>query len=41
MKKQDTEQDEFWKGKFGKDYVARNSVKRLLKNNISLFSKIF
>tara|TARA_A100001234_G_scaffold48151_1_gene40302 strand:- start:5412 stop:6029 length:618 start_codon:yes stop_codon:yes gene_type:complete len=35
------EQQKFWSGNFGKEYVKRNSLKRLLKNNIGLFSKIF
>ena len=37
-----TEQESFWHGKFGDDYVDRNSEanKALVSGNINLFSKI-
>lgn len=35
-----TEQEDFWSGKFGDDYVDRNSDNQLFYNNIVLFSKI-
>ena len=41
MSKNKNEQQDFWMGKFGRDYVSRNSIKRLSKNSIALFSKIF
>ncbi len=36
-----TEQEEFWAGEFGNDYVDRNKSTELLTSNIALFSKIF
>ena len=41
MSKKKNEQQDFWMGKFGRDYVSRNSIKILSKNSIALFSKIF
>lgn len=41
MSSKKNDQQAFWMGKFGRDYVSRNSLKRLVKNNLSLFSKIF
>ena len=38
--KYQTEQEEFWAGDFGLDYMKRNTGKELLATNISLFSKI-
>lgn len=35
-----TEQEEFWAGKFGDDYIARNAGAALLGSNISLLAKI-
>ncbi len=35
-----TEQEEFWSGAFGDDYIGRNESEGLLASNISLFSKI-
>ena len=35
-----TEQEKFWAGKFGDDYVERGNRSHSLSNNISLFSKI-
>jgi len=36
-----TEQEAFWHGNFGDDYVERNKSSQLLSSNIALFSKIF
>jgi len=41
MKNKKNDQQKFWAGKFGKEYVSRNSIQRLSKNSIALFSKIF
>lgn len=35
-----TEQEEFWAGKFGEDYIARNTGDMLLGSNISFLSKM-
>jgi len=35
-----TDQEEFWAGRFGDDYIARNTGDALLGSNISLLSKI-
>jgi len=35
-----TEQEAFWAGEFGKDYVGRNRSEQLLASNLSLFSRI-
>lgn len=35
-----TEQEKFWAGKFGDDYIARNQSTKLIASNIALFSKI-
>ena len=35
-----TEQEEFWSGDFGNDYVERNQGDKLLAINISIFSKV-
>lgn len=35
-----TEQEAFWAGEFGNDYIVRNDTDRLIAGNISLFSKI-
>lgn len=35
-----TEQEEFWAGKFGDDYVGRNTGDRLIGSNASLFAKM-
>lgn len=34
------EQEKFWKGKFGNDYISRNKNHSILKSNIHLFKKI-
>lgn len=36
-----TEQENFWAGDFGKDYIKRNNDKKIIASNISFFSKIF
>ena len=36
-----TEQEKFWMGKFGDDYVERGDKSLALSGNVSLFSKIF
>lgn len=38
--KHKTEQEEFWAGEFGSDYVDRNQGSKLLASNLSLFSTI-
>jgi pseudaminic acid biosynthesis-associated methylase len=35
-----TEQEKFWEGDFGDDYIERNKGSRLLASNISLFSRV-
>lgn len=35
-----TDQEEFWAGKFGDDYIARNTGDALLGSNISLLAKM-
>lgn len=34
-----TEQEEFWAGNFGDDYIERNKSERLLASNLNFFSK--
>ena len=34
-----SEQEAFWAGDFGKDYIQRNQSKELLASNINFFSK--
>ncbi len=36
-----TEQEEFWSGSFGNDYIQRNESPSYLASNIAFFSKIF
>ena len=36
-----TEQETFWHGEFGDEYVERNQGLQLKAGNIHLFSKIF
>lgn len=38
--KNETDQEKFWKGDFGHDYITRNGSKELLASNINMFSKI-
>ena len=40
MKTYKTEQEEFWSGEFGDEYINRNSSDYLLASNIALFSDI-
>ena len=35
-----TDQEDFWAGKFGDDYIARNDDSRILAGNMRLFSSI-
>jgi len=35
-----TEQENFWAGKFGNDYIERNALNRTIRSNIRLFSRI-
>ncbi|MCW7752395.1 hypothetical protein OOT00_00145 [Desulfobotulus sp. H1] len=39
-KKYQTEQEDFWAGSFGTEYIERNRTPQLLASNIHLFSKI-
>ena len=34
-----TEQEEFWAGEFGTEYIQRNQSKVLLASNINFFSR--
>ncbi|WP_130537798.1 pseudaminic acid biosynthesis-associated methylase [Thiomicrorhabdus indica] len=36
-----TEQEAFWAGSFGDDYIERNQSKELLAANLAFFSKVF
>ena len=40
MKNYKTQQEEFWAGEFGDEYIARNKDAWLLASNLSLFSSI-
>lgn len=40
MSKYKTEQEEFWAGEFGDQYINRNSDKKILASKIVVFSKI-
>ncbi|WP_378950621.1 pseudaminic acid biosynthesis-associated methylase [Pelosinus sp. sgz500959] len=35
-----TEQEQFWAGEFGNQYIKRNNGERLIASNLALFSKI-
>lgn len=35
-----TEQENFWQGEFGDEYIKRNNNKKLISSNTALFSKI-
>ncbi|MGE0930832.1 pseudaminic acid biosynthesis-associated methylase [Peijinzhouia sedimentorum] len=35
-----TEQEEFWAGSFGEEYIKRNQSKELLASNLALFTKM-
>lgn len=39
MKKYKTEQEEFWAGEFGNEYLKRNQGPEILASNIALFAK--
>jgi pseudaminic acid biosynthesis-associated methylase len=39
MKNYKTEQEEFWAGEFGTEYIKRNNSEELLASNLSFFSK--
>ena len=41
MKKYNSEQEKFWAGNFGDEYISRNTDEKLLSSNLKLFSKIF
>lgn len=41
MKEYQTEQEKFWAGQFGDDYISRNKDAWLLASNLALFSSIF
>jgi spore coat polysaccharide biosynthesis protein SpsF len=41
MNKYMTEQERFWAGEFGDEYITRNNGDQLLASNIALFSLIF
>ncbi|WP_321417465.1 hypothetical protein [uncultured Desulfobacter sp.] len=34
-----TEQESFWAGKFGSEYISRNKSQQTISSNISLFSR--
>lgn len=36
-----TEQEDFWRGEFGSDYILRNQGQSLLASNLNFFSKAF
>ena len=40
MKHFDTEQEKFWAGKFGDEYIKRNNDPQIIAVNLNLFSKI-
>ncbi|MHB2153625.1 hypothetical protein ACX8XN_04415 [Calditrichota bacterium GD2] len=40
MKKFKTEQEKFWAGEFGNQYIDRNRDGKIIAGNINLFSKI-
>lgn len=40
MKSYKTEQEKFWAGEFGSNYIDRNQSKNLIASNIALFSKV-
>ena len=40
MKNYETEQEKYWFGKFGDEYISRNKDLKLLASNTALFSKI-
>ena len=40
MKKYKTEQERFWAGQFGDEYIKRNDNEAMIASNIAMFSKI-
>jgi len=36
-----TEQESFWAGQFGSDYISRNQGQNLLASNLNFFTKAF
>ena len=36
-----TEQENFWRGEFGSDYISRNQGQGLLASNLNFFTKAF
>lgn len=40
MKNFKTEQEKFWAGEFGNEYIKRNNSEKLISSNTALFSKI-
>jgi len=36
-----TEQEQFWAGEFGNEYIARNDSSRIIASNLAMFSRIF
>lgn len=40
MQQYKTEQEKFWAGKFGNDYIARNQDKEIIASNIALFANV-
>jgi len=41
ISRENSDQEEFWAGEFGDDYINRNESIQLLASNIDLFSKVF
>jgi len=41
MNKHKTEQEMFWAGRFGNDYISRNDSKKLIAANLNFFDEIF
>lgn len=41
MKRFQTEQEQFWAGEFGDEYIARNRGARGVANNVALFAEVF
>lgn len=40
MDKYKTEQENFWAGEFGEEYIKRNNSKKLVASSIAMYSKI-
>ncbi len=41
MNKELSDQEKFWQGDFGSNYIDRNKSNQLLSSNVSMFSRIF